>query len=71
MKLYLPSALREFLYEKEANQMLVNHPGIVSAVESVSSSETTSPLIINGRTFMDYSYILLPFHGNGNLLEFL
>jgi len=51
VKLYLPSALREFLYEREINQLLFNHPGIVSAVEYVSSSEISSPLVINGEIF--------------------
>jgi serine/threonine protein kinase len=51
--------------------MLVNHPGIVSAVEYVSSSEMSSPLVINGKTFQEYSYILLPFHSNGTLLDLL
>lgn len=69
IKVYINHAVYEFLKEKEVNEHLINHPCIVKAEVCVSSNDVTSTLIINGHHFSHYSYIVIPYHEKGTLLD--
>jgi serine/threonine protein kinase len=68
VKVYIKTAVYDFLREKEINERLVNHPSIVIAEECVSSNDVASRFVINGHSFSNYSYIVIPYHEKGTLL---
>jgi hypothetical protein len=71
VKLYIDYAFFEFVKEKSMNELLINHPNVVIANKCVSSAETGAPLVINHRTFTNYSYIVVPLYEKGTLLDLI
>ena len=71
VKLYINQAFFEFIKEQEVNARLINHPNVIMATKCVSKGEVNAPLFINGKSFGDYSYIVIPYHDRGTLLDLL
>jgi serine/threonine protein kinase len=63
-----------YFFEKEklANlQIAPNTKRQVRMVSSVAQNQVSAPLIINNRSHLGYSYIVVPFRKNGTLLDLL
>lgn len=53
------------------NENLINHPNVVVSERCVSYDEISAPLDINGHSFSEYAYIVMPLYEKDTLLTFL
>lgn len=71
-KIFLhPQAFGEYMHEAAVNRNLILDPHIVVADECVVFDQNTKPLILMGNQFDQYSYMMMPYHGKGSLINFI
>jgi serine/threonine protein kinase len=71
LKLFLPNNSEDFYKEKQAHELLMDHPNIGKATLIKADYPTKVPYIYQGSPYEKYSYLLTPFCKNGTLYSAL